>query len=215
MTERFAIYYAPERGSALDRRAEAWLAQEDLLARTVSARRYGFHATIKAPMALAPGYDRAALEMGLANFARTAAPVDLGRLAVTPIEGFLALTATPQPQALTDFATGVITAFEPLRAPLEPADRARRLKAPLSDRQIALLDTYGYPYVLEQFQFHMTLTDRLPEAEAGAMRARAADWFAETLAAPVVLERLVLFHEAEPGSAFRRLDDYRLEGGTR
>src|SRR6185437_4485998 len=132
MTERFAIYYAPERGSALDRRADAWLAQEDLLARTVSARRYGFHATIKAPMALAPGYDRAALEMALANFARTAAPVDLGRLAVTP-------------------------------------------------------------------------TDRLPEAEAGAMRARAADWFAETLAAPVVLDRLVLFHEAEPGSAFRRL----------
>lgn len=215
MTERFAIYYAPELGSMLDLCAQSWLGQEDLLPRTVSARRYGFHATLKAPMALAPGRDQAGLEAALADFAETVGPVELGRLAVTPIEGFLALTATPQPQALTAFAARVVEAFEPFRAPLEPADRARRLKAPLSARQIGLLDRYGYPYVLEQFQFHMTLTDRLPAAEVAPTQARAAAWFATALTAPAVLDRLVLFHEAEPGRAFRRLDDYRLEGGTR
>ena len=85
-------------------------------------------------------------------------------------------------------------------------------KAPLTARQIELLDGYGYPYVLEQFQFHMTLTDRLPVEQRAPMRQRAARWFADELAQPIVLDRLVLFHEAEPGAAFRRLDDFVLKG---
>ena len=211
MTERFAIYYAPEVGSMLDLCAQSWLGQEDLLPRTVSARRYGFHATLKAPMALAPGRDQAGLEAALADFAETVGPVELGRLAVTPIEGFLALTATPQPQALTAFAARVVEAFEPFRAPLEPADRARRLKAPLTTRQIELVDRYGYPYVLEEFRFHMTLTDRLPHNLLGPMIADARAWFAPALNQPVALDRLVLFHEPTPGADFVRLGDYPLE----
>ena len=69
MPERFAIYYAPARESAFAERAEAWLSQSQLEDRTVSARRYGFHATLKAPMALAEGQDRAGLEAALAAFA--------------------------------------------------------------------------------------------------------------------------------------------------
>jgi len=214
MTERFAIYFAPARESTLWRAAESWFAQPDVPPLSVSARRYGFHATIKAPMALADGMDRAALEMALTAFVRGREPVSLGRLAPTPIEGFLALTAVPQPQELTDFAAGVVMAFERFRQLMSAEDRARRLKAPLTARQIALLDAYGYPYVLEQFLFHMTLTDRLEPGALAAMQARAGDWFGEALAQPIVLDRLVLFHEAEPGGAFRRLDDHVLTGGT-
>ena len=211
MTERFAIYFAPGRDSLLGQRAEAWLAQPELEALTVSARRYGFHATLKAPMALAAGVDRAQVEMAVAEFAGRNAAVEM-ELAARLIDGFLALTAEPQSQELTDFAASVVVAFEPLRALLAPAERARRLRAPLSARQIELLDRYGYPYVLEEFQFHMTLTDRLATEQREPMRKRAADWFAEALAEPVVLDRLVLFHEAEPGAAFRRLDDFVLKG---
>lgn len=215
MSDRFALYYAPARDSFLWQRAEDWLAQPDLQPISVSARRYGFHATIKAPMALADGTDRAGLEMALADFARTHRPVALTGLAVTPIEGFLALTTTPQPQALTDFAATVVTAFERFRMPLEPAARARRLRAPLSARQIELVDEYGYPYVLEQFQFHMTLTDRLPAERRDELQQRAVEWFAEVLAAPIRLDRLVLFHEAAPGEPFVRLaGDYILKGGA-
>jgi len=216
MTERFAIYYAPARDSALWERAEAWLAQDGLLPQTVSARRYGFHATIKAPMALADGRDRAGLEMALAAFARQQAPVSMGPVGAYVIGGgFLALTPVEQPQRITDFAATVVTEFEPFRAPLEPAERERRLKSALTARQIELVDAYGYPYVLEQFELHMTLTDRLPAARQKPLRAEAAAWFREILRAPVVLDRLVLFHEAEPGAAFRRLDDFVLEGTTR
>lgn len=213
MTERFAIYFAPGRDSLLGQRAEAWLAQPELEALTVSARRYGFHATLKAPMALAAGVDRAQVEMAVAEFAGRNAAVEM-ELAARLIDGFLALTAEPQSQELTDFAASVVVALEPLRALLAPAERARRLRAPLSARQIELLDRYGYPYVLEEFQFHMTLTDRLATEQREPMRKRAADWFAEALAEPVVLDRLVLFYEAEPGAAFRRLDDFVLKGAA-
>jgi hypothetical protein len=213
MTERFAIYFAPARDSALWQAAEGWFAQPDLPAISVSARRYGFHATLKAPMALADGMDRAALEMALTEFSSARAPVSLGRLEPAPIEGFLALIAAPQPQALTDFAASAVMAFERFRMPMSAEDRARRLKAKLTARQIELMDNYGYPYVLEQFLFHMTLTDRLEPDRLASMQTRARDWFGAALAEPIVLDRLVLFHEAEPSGAFRRLDDHVLTGG--
>lgn len=212
MTERFAIYYAPAADAALWLKAQDWLGQEDLQPLTVSARRYGFHATIKAPMVLAEGEDRARLEMALAEFSAARGRVALTGLAPRLLEGFLALTTEPQPQAVTDFAASVAVDFEPFRAPLEAAERERRLRAPLSERQIELIDQYGYPYVLEQFQFHMTLTDRLPADRKAELRARAEEWFADELAHPPALDRLVLFHEAAPGEPFRRLDDFVLRG---
>ena len=213
MPERFAIYYAPPVESGLWRRAEAWLQQPDLEDLTVSARRYGFHATLKAPMGLADGVDRSRLEMAVAEFAASHAPVSMGRVGAHLIDGFVALTPVSQPQPLTEFAGQLVEALEPLRAPLGAADRERRLKAPLTARQIELLDRWGYPYVFEEFQLHMTLTDRLAGAQREAVRQRAAEWFAEVLEAPMVLDRLAIFHEAAPGEPFRRLDgDFLLKG---
>lgn len=211
MSSRFAIYYAPAHDSVLWRRAEDWLALPDLEPLTTSARRYGFHATLKAPMTLALDFDD--LDAALTEFAVEHAALLLTGLAPRLIDGFLALTTEPQPQTLTDLAADVVEAFEPFREPLTVAERERRLRAPLTPRQVELVDRYGYPYVLEQFLFHMTLTDRLPEAIRPAMVERAEAWFADALAAPVRLDRLVVFAEPEPGAAFERLDpDYVLRG---
>jgi hypothetical protein len=211
MPARYAIYFAPARDSLLWQRAEDWLSQPDLEALTVSARKYGFHATIKAPMTLALDY--AELDAALTAFADEHGAVTLDGLAPRLIDGFLALTTEPQPQALTDFAAVVVEAFEPFREPLSASERARRLKAPLTPRQIELVDQYGYPYVIEQFLFHMTLTDRLAEQLREPMRERAVAWFANVLAEPIALDRLVVFAEPEPGAAFERLEpDYVLRG---
>jgi hypothetical protein len=51
-----------------------------------------------------------------------------------------------------------VRAFDPFRAPLSAADLERRRKAPLSPEQDARLVEWGYPYVFEDFRFHMTLT---------------------------------------------------------
>ena len=211
MPARHAIYFAPARDTILWQRAEAWLDQPDLAPLTASARRYGFHATIKAPMTLA--LDLPEFDAALTAFAGEHRAVALDGLAPRLIDGFLALTTAPQPPALTEFAAAVVEAFEPFREPLSENERARRLKAPLTPRQVELVDQFGYPYVLEQFLFHMTLTDRLPGELREPIRERAAEWFAEALAAPVQLDRLVVFAEPVPGAAFERLDpDYVLRG---
>jgi hypothetical protein len=211
MPARYAIYFAPARDSALWQRAEDWLAQPDLEPLTVSARRYGFHATIKAPMTLALDY--AELDAAMTAFVDEHSAVTLGGLAPRLLDGFLALTTEPQPKALTEFAAAAVEAFEPFREPLSEDERARRLRAPLTPRQVELVDRYGYPYVLEEFLFHMTLTDRLAAELQGAMVERAEAWFEDVLAEPVRLDRLVVFAEPEPGAAFERLaPDYVLRG---
>ncbi|MCW5719878.1 MAG: DUF1045 domain-containing protein [Devosia sp.] len=227
MTERFAIYYAPSATSALWDRAAAWLGRDSgngdffdgpvagiernrLLNLTQSANRYGFHATLKSPMALAAGTSADELRQALAAFATTVQPVPLGPLRLASLDGFLALVPEGDNPALQDLAAHVVEHFEPFRAPLSPKDRAARAAHGLTPRQEELLDAYGYPYVFDEFFFHMTLTDRLPEAEREEIAAAAAGWFGAVLAQEVVLDRLVLFHEPDAGRSFRRLEDFKL-----
>jgi hypothetical protein len=231
MPERFAIFYAPAADSPLWLRACQWLMRDPTgadvpdveiagieravrLAATAFARRYGFHATIKAPMALLSGRTVVELEAALEAFGRSNGPVEMGTIELRLLDGFLALMPSEQSAELTDFAQTVVEAFEPFREPLSPMVRERRLKAPLTPRQIELLDRYGYPYVMEEFRLHMTLTDRLGPADRADIVAAAEGWFAPVTEKPVVVDRLVLFHEPETGAAFVRLRDFPLTGGV-
>ncbi len=229
MADRFAIYYAPPVSSLLWRLSSGWLGRDasqrvsdkqdtpgvDRAALdrvVVSARRYGFHATLKPPMALRAKITANDLDRHLRDFCSENAPVTIGRVELRLVDGFLALVPVPQTRELSDFAGLVVETFDSLRAPMDANERARRRSASLSDRQIWLLDCYGYPFVLEQFQFHMTLTDRLPLDLRDPVIAAARNWFAPALTAPLTLDRLMLFHERESGSFFQRLDDYELKG---
>ena len=213
MPERVAIYFAPAQDSVLDLKASAWLARKDIASLTLSARRYGFHATIKAPMALKPGKKAAELAADLKHWCSKEAPVNAGRIEVRHIDGFLALVPVAQPEELTNLAGRVVEDFDRFRAPLDPKDRAKRLRAPLTDRQIKLLDKFGYPYVLEQFQFHLTLTDRLPPAQAAKLLAEARAHFTEVTTSYLLVDRLVLFHERQQGGDFDRGEEFVLGSG--
>lgn len=227
MTERFAIYFAPSATSNLWERAATWLGRDAadgdlfsgpvagidrdrLLNLTQSANRYGFHATIKAPMALVEGASEAELRAALAEFAPRHQPIDLGRLQLASLQGFLALMLDGENEALQDFAAHVVEDFDPFRAPMGVKDRAARAGKGLSERQIELLDAYGYPYVFEEYRFHMTLTDRLAEADAHDIATAANTWFGPILDEPILLDRLALFHEQEAGKPFRRVGDFKL-----
>ncbi|MFP9135910.1 DUF1045 domain-containing protein [Devosia sp. XGJD_8] len=227
MTERFAIYFAPSATSNLWERAATWLGRDAndgdlfngpvagidrdrLLNLTQSANRYGFHATLKAPMALADGYNEADLRAALDEFAARHRPVNLGKLRLASLQGFLALMVDGENEALADFAAHVVEDFDPFRAPMSTKDYAARASKGLSERQIELLGAYGYPYVFEQFRFHMTLTDRLGDEDAQDIAQAAATWFGPVLEDEVILDRLSLFHEPEAGKPFRRVGDFRL-----
>lgn len=228
MTERFAIYFAPSASSNLWERAATWLGRDAndgdlfsgpvagidrdrLLNLTQSANRYGFHATLKAPMALAEGASEADLRDALTEFVAQHQPVELGKPTLASLSGFLALTVDDN-ERLQDFAAHVVEHFDPFRAPMTIKDREARVSKGLSERQIELLDAYGYPYVFEEFRFHMTLTDRLAEEDAAEITQAAQTWFGPVLDEPLLLDRLSLFHESDTGTPFRRVADFKLGG---
>ena len=229
MSERFALYYAPAADDPLSQLAAGWLGRDPAGTQPVpattagsisaserrrftdSARRYGFHATMKAPMQLLPGLRRADLENELSRFAARTAPVSIGRLVVRSLDGFIALVAERQSPALTALAFEVVTHFERFRAPLTLAERQRRIhEGRLDASQVALLDRYGYPYVGNAFHFHMTLSDRLAEGDRSRVLGVAETWFEPELQRSHVLDRLALFHESEPGAPFVRIADFPL-----
>lgn len=231
MTERFAIYFAPSATSNLWERAATWLGRDAadgdlfdgpvagvernrLLNLTQSANRYGFHATIKAPMALVEDRSEAELREALTQFSTRHQPFSLGKLKLASLQGFLALMVDGEHEQLQDFASHVVEDFDPFRAPMSVKDRAARAGKGLSERQIELLDAYGYPYVFEEFRFHMTLTDRLAEEDAHEIAQAATTWFGPVLEEDVVLDRLSLFHEPDAGKPFRRIADFKLGSPT-
>lgn len=220
--KRFAVYYAPAAGDFADR-AAAWLGRDartgaavahpalglSLDALTRDPRRYGFHGTIKPPFRLAEGRTASGLHLELDLLARRLAPVSMPGLRLTRIGGFLALVPEGDAAALGAFAAQVVEGIDAFRAPLNAAEVARRRPERLSPRQRELLDLWGYPYVMEEFRFHLTLTDRLEGDLAARAEQAAADWFTPVLPEPFVVAELCLFGEAEDG-AFRLLHRYAL-----
>lgn len=228
MAERYAIYYAPAATSALWERASAWLGRDAktgddiegpvaglertrLLNFTASPARYGFHATLRAPFHLRPGVDETELVACIAALAGRLAPVRLNGLAIGSIDGFLALICEDS-RELEHLAQQIVEHTEVMRAPLSERERARRVQSGLNERQIQLLDLFGYPYVAEQFRFHMTLTERIVSEASGEIARAAETWLAPVLSDAAILDRLVLFVEPDPERDFRRLDDFPLSG---
>ena len=207
---RHALYFAPPAGNFSDTAAR-WLGRDavqgrsanpihpDLWPLTTSARRYGFHATLKAPFRLAQGQTQSALITAMAKFARLQTPVVLDGLRLVNLDGFLALTPMGDTAALNRFAARIVQDFEDFRAPLTQADIARRNPDRLTPQQRALLHRWGYPYVMEEFRFHMTLTDHLTPEQANWAMALAQDTFSQYLHRPITIDALTLFVEAPDG----------------
>lgn len=169
---------------------------------TRDARRYGFHGTLKAPFRLARGHSLDELDGAVARFAARRPLVVLPSLTLARIDGFFALVPGVPAPRLDAIANDVVVKFDRFRAPLSDADRSRRDPAALTERQQELLDTYGYPYVLEEFRFHLTLTDRVPPGQQPEVERMLRSWFDEVLGHDVPVDALAVFVEPEPGAPF-------------
>ncbi|MBK1634469.1 DUF1045 domain-containing protein [Rhodovulum adriaticum] len=225
--KRYAIYYAPEPGPLADFGA-AWLGWDAETGKTRphlalpglpravgdltrTPRRYGFHGTIKPPFRLAQGSDIGVLHRSTAALAGQLRPVLLERLTLSRIGGFLALTPGGDSSALAAMAGSVVEALDGFRAPPTDAEVARRNPDRLSSRQKRLLERWGYPYVMEEFRFHLTLTGPLREEEAEATRTALGPVLAPLIDRPLRISSLCLFGEAEDGQ-FHNLHRYTLSG---
>lgn len=216
---RYAIYWAPPPESPLAAFGARWLGRDPWTGRdvpqpeiaglaperlreiTASPRLYGFHGTLKAPFELAEGRRPDELHAAARAFAAHRRPFAVP-LELASLGGFLALVPrTPVPE-LDALAADCVVAFEPFRAPLSPADLARRRTATLSAREDEQLVRFGYPYVFADFRFHLTLTDRLAEPEHGAVRAILAPLTAAFCAEPLRIDSIGVFEQPDRTTPF-------------
>lgn len=224
-TARVAVYYAPPPDDPLFAAGATWLGRDpesgapavqpkvaDIAALTAEPRHYGFHATLKPPMRLAEGRQWFDVVQAARTLAAAVAPFDLPPLAVADLFGFLALRETvpcPKLQALAD---ACVEQLDPLRAPPEPAELARRRQANLTAEQDAMLQRWGYPYVFGSWFFHMTLTRRLTAAEKARVQPIAEAYFAHAVAVPRRVQDICLFTQSSPDAAFTVAERIPLRG---
>lgn len=230
MTPRYAIYFAPRLGEALQLIGNAWLGRDaesgfdlplptipglsrDLLqALTAAPRHYGLHATLKPPFRLAPRWQEVDLREALAAFAVRRKTVQIERLRLSSIGKFLALVPALGASETRELASHCVCHFDRFRAPPLAAETERRLASCLTPRQQVLMAEWGYPYVLDEFRFHITLTDGIADDWLRRQLVDALDdLFAAVLAQPLVIADLCLFAQTDRKEPFRLIDRYPLK----
>ncbi len=213
MFERYAIFYTPSAGAFADFGA-AWLgwdsaagtpqkhpfAQDiDVAALTATPRRYGFHATLKAPFHLVEGQNETALSAAMQTLAKDLPPVALDRFELVTTHGFLALRPTCDPVPIQRAVAQVVTTLDSFRAPLTEADIARRRTADLTKRQDQQMLEWGYPFVFEDFHFHMTLSGSLDQRTLDAAKPRLEALIAPVLPTKPMLDAITLMGQDSNG----------------
>ncbi|WP_316859790.1 DUF1045 domain-containing protein [uncultured Cohaesibacter sp.] len=218
---RYAIFYAPLQKDPLNKAAAHWLGRdvfsgeslerpsmvegierEEFDALTASARRYGFHGTLKAPFELAEGHIVEDLEEALESYCKSLTPFMLPTFEVGQLGAFFALRPSEPSEALKQLASNLVRDFDSFRAPLSEADIARRNPERLTERQRENLLTWAYPYIFDDFRFHMTLTNPIPDHLTEPFKLALQRYFEPCLSQAREVSALSLYQEEERGAPF-------------
>lgn len=230
MPHRVAIYAAPAVDDLWWERGSRWLGRcasrghglplpaidgldsTRIQALTSEPRRYGWHATLKAPIRLAPHASLQHVRESVAELCCRHRMIALPDLEITRLGGFLALCPKHPPAALGALAADCVRSLQPLAAPLTEKELTRRRQRPLTPEEDALLLAWGYPWVLQRFRFHFSLTGSLkgtPEHEATAVERLARSHFADL--PPLRLGHVSIFVEPQAGADFELYEQMELK----
>ncbi|MEE9320456.1 MAG: DUF1045 domain-containing protein [Granulosicoccus sp.] len=250
MTGRYAVYFVPADSSPLAKFGCSVFGRTatgepvdspsddhpDRLLLTRKPALYGFHATLQAPFELAPDQSLASLELAVAALAKTLSSISLTGLAPQRTSDNISLYLPHSIPALQQLASRCVVELNPYRKPLSRDDQTRRHKSVQSERQKCSLERYGYAKVLDDFQFHMTLT-RTPSgicSEKQTMNSAVitlahqnkafsdvpADqgllqWLSRLYASRVsdspILDRISICHQESRSAPFVRLSEWHFE----
>ncbi|MFB2550558.1 DUF1045 domain-containing protein [Ensifer soli] len=218
---RYAIYFTPPPHDPLSTAAANWLGRNvytgdvlepqpagDLSIREVAyltavPRRYGFHANLKAPFLLAPDATEAGLMNALMRFAGTVSPFEMPLLEVARLGNFFGLSPVLPSEPMQCLAARIVEAFDPFRAGLTDADIERRDPDGLTAPQFSNLHRWGYPYVMDEFRFHMSLTGPVGPRETQRIDRVLRTLFEPLLERPLRIASIALFVEQESGGPMR------------
>lgn len=133
-------------------------------------------------------------------------------LQVARLGSFVAIVPRQAPAALGALAFACVERFEDMRSPLNAGEIARRRPERLTERQRAYLDRFGYPYVAEDFRFHMTLTGALPAGASDPVDALRRLFAPVIDASPTLLDGISLCRQDTPDSRFKIVARVALQG---
>lgn len=217
---RYALYFTPPEDHDLTKAANTWLgrnafsgesvpqhsagplSKDYIFQMTEAPRRYGFHGTLRAPFYLAPNRSEAELASAVDHFSKLHLPFAMPMLKVGRLGPFFALVPDTDTAKLNQFTGEVLNAFEPFRAPITEADYKRRKPERLSGRQRNYLKDWGYPYIFDDFRFHMTLTGPVPDQDADVVEKILQELFADYLTSALICNGPTLFVEKDAGGPF-------------
>ena len=221
---RVALYWAPAVQDALHRLGSAWLGRdaesgaqialggsfsEDVVSGPAI---YGFHATLRPPMRLATGWGE--FMEAAEHVARNVAPFAMMPLRVGEMDGALALLEQTPCPAMRVLSNACVEHTNLHRLAPDDAELARRRRASLSPLHETMLQRWGYPYVMEAWKFHVTLTRRLDDPERGTVRQAAEAHFGLALQEARPVQELCVFTQAEAGAPFLIAERLPLTGSS-
>lgn len=212
MFERYAIFYTAT--GALARFGGAYLGWDsaggtmvphpeipgvDVAGVTAVPRKYGFHGTLKAPFRMRAGRDPEQLKNALADFAGQHSAFEIGTMGLRHDHGFVALRPSSPSRDLQDLAAEVVRFFDDFRADLNAAEIARRRQVHLTQEQDQQMLAWGYPFIFNDFHFHLTLSGRLETAPAMQLMTALEPHLAKLVPDPFKIDAVTLMGEDKDG----------------
>ncbi len=221
---RYAVYYAPEEDSPLgifgqewlnpiERHPPSWVEDADLWSQaTASPAHYGFHATLKAPFRLASGQTEAKFLEAAGLLADDLASFDTPAVKLNELGRYLALTFGATCPQMETLHRRCVVDLDRFRAPLSEADRQRRVSSGLTTRQRKLLEQHGYPFVMDEFEFHLTLAGPLDSEPRARTKELLIDRANDHSYPGLHVDSICIFFQTDSKRPFRLLQRFRFAG---
>ena len=227
-TARFAIYFAPEISSNLHTIGSQWLGRDSSSGKSIkqpnikgvsssyfykvtkNPRLYGFHATLKAPFRLNTEFTLTDLCSQIQRLSTLSKPFSIN-LKVRELGNFITLMMDPNEQKMQNLASKLVENLDQFRAPLHQKEIDKRRMSDLTTSQDKNLLKWGYPYVFNDFRFHMTLTEKIPcKSDQELMVNLASLYFSENLDHTTKVSSISLFFQESSEANFLQIQQFAL-----
>ena len=214
--KRYAIYYVPS-NNLFYKLGSSWLGWDTISGQpasqpetdsavniqkiTEAPRKYGLHATIKAPFRLGNNVNALELERQLEILCGSIKPIEF-KLKLSELSGFFALTPTVKNTEIRNLHAKVVRKLDYFRAQPTKEEIIKRRENQLTSEQDQNLIKWGYPYIFEDFYFHITLTGKIPEDLRNKVKDEIENFFQPVLQQKINLSELALVGEATDGNFY-------------
>ena len=183
--KRVAIYFLPKKNSSLENFGKNLLGRDINKKKKISLTRrqkyfinrgftyfdelkdyceqpakYGFHATLKAPFRLKRNVKTKNFYDVISHIAAQHSRFKIKGLKIVYSKKFTLITSRKPNKLLINLENDLVKHLDTFRAELNKTEIKKRIPDSLTFKQNKYLKEWGYPFVLDQYKFHMTLMNQ-------------------------------------------------------